>query len=57
MCVGAGEGFNFAAKLVRGAYMHLEREHAAKLGFESPVHERLEDTHANFDRYSANWGV
>ena len=39
------EGWQFAAKVVRGAYMVLERERAASLGAPSPIHETLEDTH------------
>ncbi len=38
------------AKLVRGAYMYLERERAAKKGYPSPIWPTIEQTHANFDR-------
>ena len=44
------EGFKFGAKLVRGAYMYLERQRAADLKFPSPVWESLEETHANYNR-------
>ncbi|KAJ2383062.1 proline dehydrogenase, partial [Coemansia sp. RSA 2603] len=43
------EGWRFAAKLVRGAYMELERERAQRLGYASPIHATLEDTHAAYD--------
>jgi proline dehydrogenase len=39
------EGWFFAAKLVRGAYMVAERARAHELGIESPIHETLEETH------------
>ncbi len=44
------EGFKFGAKLVRGAYMYLERQRAVDLKFPSPVWESLEETHANYNR-------
>lgn len=44
------EGFCFGAKLVRGAYIFLERERAVKMGYPSPVHDTIEDTHANYER-------
>lgn len=43
-------GFLLAAKVVRGAYIHLERERAAEMGYSSPVHDTLEDTHHNYNR-------
>jgi proline dehydrogenase len=43
------EGWHFATKLVRGAYMILERERALNLDYESPIHESLEDTHKCYD--------
>ncbi|KAL6994035.1 Acyl-coenzyme A oxidase 2 [Sarracenia purpurea var. burkii] len=36
-------------KLVRGAYMGSEREVAASLGVESPIHDTIEQTHACFN--------
>ncbi|KAJ2785026.1 proline dehydrogenase [Coemansia interrupta] len=46
----AREGWRFAAKLVRGAYMELERERAAKLGYASPINPTLEATHAVYNQ-------
>ncbi|ORY93622.1 FAD-linked oxidoreductase-like protein [Syncephalastrum racemosum] len=43
------QNFAFAAKLVRGAYMVMERKRAAQLGYPSPIHDTLTDTHASFD--------
>lgn len=42
--------FHFAAKLVRGAYMVSERERAAKMNKESPIHDTPEDTHQCYDK-------
>ncbi|GIL96584.1 hypothetical protein Vretimale_2382 [Volvox reticuliferus] len=44
------EGWVLGAKLVRGAYIHLERRRAQQLGLPSPVWAALEQTHANYDR-------
>ncbi|KAJ1674346.1 proline dehydrogenase, partial [Spiromyces aspiralis] len=44
------EGWAFGAKLVRGAYMFLERERATKMGYPSPINDTIEDTH---DMYNA----
>ncbi|KAJ1963874.1 proline dehydrogenase [Dipsacomyces acuminosporus] len=46
----AREGWRFAAKLVRGAYMELERARAQKLGYPSPINPSLEATHAVYNR-------
>jgi proline dehydrogenase len=43
------EGFFWGAKLVRGAYMLLERRLAEEGGFLSPIRATLEDTHAAYD--------
>jgi proline dehydrogenase len=43
------ENFTFAAKLVRGAYMVSERKRAEEMGYVSPIHETLEDTHASYN--------
>ncbi|GIL48230.1 hypothetical protein Vafri_4911 [Volvox africanus] len=43
------EGWVLGAKLVRGAYLHLERRRAQQLGLPSPVWATLEQTHANYD--------
>lgn len=40
----------FAAKLVRGAYMFLERVRAEEKGYPSPIWEDIEHTHANYNR-------
>ena len=44
-------GYWFAAKVVRGAYMVSERGLAELDGYESPVHDALEDTHAGFRKH------
>ena len=41
--------YKFAAKLVRGAYMVLERQRAIDLGYEDPIHNTLQDTHENYN--------
>ncbi len=41
--------YKFAAKLVRGAYMVLEREHAAKNGLPDPINADLQTTHSNYN--------
>ncbi|KAE9355191.1 Proline dehydrogenase 1 [Phytophthora fragariae] len=43
------EKFRFAAKLVRGAYMVQERKRARDKGYADPIHDMIEDTHANYD--------
>jgi proline dehydrogenase len=43
------ENFWFGAKLVRGAYMVAERARAVEMGYPSPIHDTIEDTHANYD--------
>lgn len=49
------EGFLFGAKLVRGAYMQLERQRALDRGYPSPIMDTADDTHRNYDRYDAFW--
>lgn len=43
------ENFTFAAKLVRGAYMVSERKRAEEMGYNSPICDTLEDTHASYN--------
>lgn len=40
---------HFGAKMVRGAYMESERRLAERLGYPSPIHDTIEDTHASYD--------
>lgn len=42
-------GYRFAAKLVRGAYVPLEREYAAENGLEDPIWPNIQDTHKNYN--------
>lgn len=42
--------YKFAAKLVRGAYMVLERRRAEELGYESPILPTIEDTHESYNK-------
>ena len=44
------EGYKFGCKLVRGAYMVLERERAMEKGYPSPVWDTKEETHACYDK-------
>ncbi|KAI9144378.1 FAD-linked oxidoreductase-like protein [Paraphysoderma sedebokerense] len=43
------EGWAFAAKLVRGAYMISERKRASTLSYPSPINDTLADTHASYN--------
>ena len=43
------EGWIYAVKLVRGAYMEKERERAAEKGYPSPIHATREDTDADYN--------
>ena len=43
------EGYFYAVKLVRGAYMEKERARAAELGYESPIHENKEGSDHDYD--------
>jgi proline dehydrogenase len=43
------DGYYFAAKLVRGAYMNVERERASDMGYESPILPTIEDTHTSYN--------
>jgi len=42
-------GYVFAAKLVRGAYMVQERKLAAEKNQADPIHATIEDTHRNYN--------
>ncbi|MCD7463846.1 hypothetical protein HAX54_051554 [Datura stramonium] len=42
-------GVPMGFKLVRGAYMGSEKELASRLGFNSPIHDSLQQTHACFN--------
>lgn len=44
------EGYVWAGKLVRGAYMHMERQRASSMGYPCPVHDTLQNTHASYNR-------
>eukprot|EP00198_Chlamydomonas_reinhardtii_P000311 XP_001689646.1 proline oxidase [Chlamydomonas reinhardtii] len=43
------QGYVLGAKLVRGAYLHLERRRAAQAGTASPVWDHMRETTAAFD--------
>lgn len=43
------DGYVYAAKLVRGAYMEKERERAAEMGYPSPIHVTKAETDADYD--------
>jgi hypothetical protein len=43
-------GYHFGCKLVRGAYLILERERSAEMGYPSPIWDTIQDTHDNYNR-------
>ncbi|MBP7473909.1 MAG: proline dehydrogenase family protein [Pyrinomonadaceae bacterium] len=43
------DGYIYAVKLVRGAYMEKERERAAEIGYPSPIHATKAETDADYD--------
>jgi proline dehydrogenase len=45
----SNEGYVYAVKLVRGAYMEKERDRAKEMGYPSPVHNSKEDTDADYN--------
>jgi proline dehydrogenase len=42
-------GYNLGVKLIRGAYMNEERRLAKEVGYDSPIHENIEDTHSCYN--------
>ena len=48
------EGYKFGAKIVRGAYMVLERRRAQEMGYESPIWDTKEETDAAYDTVVQN---
>ena len=45
----AQKGYSFGIKLVRGAYMISERERAMRLGYPSPIHSNIDETHKAYN--------
>ena len=43
-------GFHFGAKIVHRAYMTMERNQAADMGYDDPIHNSYEDTCRMYDQ-------
>ncbi|GJQ14397.1 hypothetical protein GpartN1_g6188.t1 [Galdieria partita] len=48
-CIAERFGFRLGLKLVRGAYLHYEREYASQRNLESPVWGSIEETHSSYN--------
>jgi proline dehydrogenase len=44
------EGYHFAAKTVRGAYMVAERARAKAMEYDDPIAPTIDATHANYNQ-------
>jgi proline dehydrogenase len=42
-------GYSIGLKVVRGAYMVSERQRALEMGYPSPIHDTIEDSHDSFN--------
>lgn len=49
-CPACIQGYKFGAKLVRGAYMVIERQRAQERGYPSPILDTKEGTDESYDR-------
>lgn len=48
MALADEQGFHFAAKLVRGAYMDQERDRAMEISYPDPIHPTYKDTEISY---------
>ncbi|CAO3680544.1 unnamed protein product [Umbelopsis vinacea] len=48
--IEVAERYNYGhgVKMVRGAYMVMERKRAAEIGYSDPIHDSLKDTHESY---------